>query len=158
VLEEADALNLRADSLEQIRDFLQLPTERFLSEQLKAAVRLADCDRQDDLQMEIKGFFFERAGPMFELDKFPQLRSPDDFANSKMGFSKAKAERRDGFLRHQAKALPTSLSQVMPAPATCRWLCPSLTVVHHPPLALSQLDSKRDREEAVQVRIHRVAL
>ena len=124
VLEEADALNLKAQSFEQIRDFLQLPTPKFLSEQLKAAVRLGDFDRQDDLQMEIKDDFYERSGPMFTLDKFPQLRSPDDFANSKMGFSKAKAERREGFLRHQTKALPTSLSQ---------------------------LESKRDREEAVQM-------
>ena len=124
VLEEADALNLKAQSFEQIRDFLQLPTERFLSEQLKAAVRLGDFDRQDDLQMEIKDFFFERSGPMFVLDKFPRLRSPDDFANSKMGFSKAKEERRQGFLTHQAKSLPTSLTQ---------------------------LDTKHEREEAVQM-------
>jgi len=112
VLEESDAINLKADSLEKIRDFLQLPLEKFLSEQLKAAVRLSDYDRQDDLQMEIKEVFFQRSGPMFLLEKFPQLRSPDDFANSKLGFAKAKNERREGFLRHQLKPLPTSLSQL----------------------------------------------
>lgn len=124
LLDEADALRLVARPLEQMRDFLALPTERLLSEQLKAAVRLADVDRQDDLQMQIKTFFFERSGHMFTLDNFPQLRSPDEFANSRMGFSRAKAERRDGFLRHQTKALPTSLSQ---------------------------LESRRDREEAAHL-------
>ena len=48
----------------------------------------------------------------------------DEFAAAKMGFSKAKEERRQGFLTHQAKSLPTSLTQ---------------------------LDTKHEREEAVQM-------
>ena len=62
--------------------------------------------------------------PQFELRGFARLRTPDEFAAAKMGFSKAKEERRQGFLTHQAKSLPTSLTQ---------------------------LDTKHEREEAVQM-------
>ena len=56
--------------------------------------------------------------------------APDEFAAAKMGFSKAKEERRQGFLTHQAKSLPTSLTQ---------------------------LDTKHEREEARKAREAREA-
>ena len=119
VLGEADALRLREPPIEKVRETLGLPAERFLSEQLKAAKRHGDIPREDALNTAIKDLIFERSGDAFDLAKLPRLRTADEFANAKMG---GKKERREGFLRHQAKPIPTSLTQ---------------------------LDSKEKREEAV---------
>jgi hypothetical protein len=119
VLGEADALRLREPPIEKVRETLGLPAERFLSEQLKAAKRHGDIPREDALNTAIKDLIFERSGDAFDLAKLPRLRTADEFANAKMG---GKKERREGFLRHQSKPIPTSLTQ---------------------------LDSKEKREEAV---------
>ena len=121
VLGEADALRLREPPIEKVRETLGLPAERFLSEQLKAAKRHGDIPREDALNTAIKDLIFERSGDAFDLAKLPRLRTADEFANAKMG---GKKERREGFLRHQSKPIPTSLTQ---------------------------LDSKEKREEAVAV-------
>ena len=81
--------------IEAIRELLTLPKDRFLSEQLRAAVRTGDEARQDALQMQIKDLFFERSGEMFELAKFPKLRSADEFASTKtLGLVRGRSERR----------------------------------------------------------------
>ena len=109
VLGEADALRLREPPIEKVRETLGLPAERFLSEQLKAAKRHGDIPREDALNTAIKDLIFERSGDAFDLAKLPRLRTADEFANAKMG---GKKERREGFLRHQAKPIPTSLTQL----------------------------------------------
>ena len=61
-LGEADAFTLRDNDVESIRKYLAMPTEKFLTEQLKLAMKLGQEERQDELQMQIKMHFFERAG------------------------------------------------------------------------------------------------
>jgi len=93
-----------------IKDLLALPAEKKLSEQLRVAVKLGDGDRQDELQMQLKDLFFERTGAaLFDLSKYPRLRSIDDFSNAKM---MGKQERRDTFLKHTTKPIPISLTQL----------------------------------------------
>jgi len=119
LLEQADALNYALPALEQIRALLQLPAERLVEEQLRAAARLGLGERADELQILLKNLFFEKNAGAFELERFPRLRTPDDFAAAKLGLKKAmasgksaKEERREAFLRHQTKPIPTSLTQI----------------------------------------------
>lgn len=113
VLEEGDRMKVQHEDLDEVRELLTLPTEKLLAEQLRAAARLGDGPRQDRLKLAIKDLFFERSGEMFELGRFPRLRSADEFASARMGLMGGqKARRRDGFLVHQSKPIPTSLTQL----------------------------------------------
>ena len=72
------------------------------------AVKLGDAKRTDQLQMQLKDLFFERTGAaLFDITKFPRLRSAGDFANAKMGNAKMgqKQDRRDGVLQHTTNQL-----------------------------------------------------
>ena len=109
---DADKIHLQCEEIAAIRELLALPADKLLTEQLRAAARLGDGPRQDTLQMRIKDHFFERCGDMFAVHKFPHLRTAEEFANAKLGLAKAKAGRRDAFLRHQAKPLHISLTQL----------------------------------------------
>lgn len=112
LLREADGLQLKAPSVEQIRKYLEIPADRFLQEQLRAATRRKEEERQDDLKMAIKDSFFASHEGMFDLENFPKLRSPDEFAASKLALKSKRDERREAFLRHQPKPIHTSLCQL----------------------------------------------
>ena len=70
--------------------------------------------RQDELQLSIKVLFFERCDDMFALDKFPRLRSADEWAAAKRGLGVGKARRSAKMQCCGTKAGP-------PARATRRW-------------------------------------
>ena len=108
-------------SVDEVLALLAVPHEKLMGEQLRAAVRLGDVTRRDRLQMELKDLFFERSGAMFDLGKFPRLRSAEDFAKvKKVGLMRAasskglklKQQRREAFLHHQSKPIMTSLTQL----------------------------------------------
>jgi hypothetical protein len=106
VVAEADQLHFVCDEVSAIKALLALPPEKKLSEQLRMAVKLGDAKRTDQLQMQLKDLFFERTGAaLFDITKFPRLRSAGDFANAKMGLPKQKKDRRDGVLQHTTNQL-----------------------------------------------------
>ena len=91
--------------VDEVLGLLSIPHEKLMGEQLRAAVRLGDMPRRNRLQMELKDLFFERSGSMFELGKFPRLRSAEEFAKVKKGVGLMRAASSKGLKLKQQRRL-----------------------------------------------------
>lgn len=85
LVNDAEKLEFLNADIIKINDILKhFSDEKLLQMQLKAAVANGDSKRITKLTIQVKDKFFEKMGTMFQLSKFPKLRKPSEFADSKI--------------------------------------------------------------------------
>jgi hypothetical protein len=81
----ADAIQYQHASVGQLKTWLfHTSEEKFTQEQLKVSVRLGDEPRRIRCTIKLKDLVFAKMGSMFDLDSYPRLRSPQDWADRKL--------------------------------------------------------------------------
>ena len=109
VIEECQHMRFKLPQLKKCREILAMPEEKRLQLQLRAAVILGDTVRVTKVTMRIKEIFFDKAGGLFQFEKFPGLKSKNQFAKR---FGVAHDRLRDGMLDWSREPIHTSLTRI----------------------------------------------
>ena len=95
--------------LAEIARLLKAPEKEFVEAELTVAERDGDDKRAVHRKIRLRQLFLAANASSFErLDRYAELRTPDEFAKSKM-FGKAKL--REGMLKWSKAPIPTSLTR-----------------------------------------------
>lgn len=90
IISRADGIHYMTPEIERIRDLLlNTPEEKFVQLQLKAAVANNDPARAIRITIRLKDLFFQKAGDLFQFEKFGVLRDRMEWASMKfLSFNK----------------------------------------------------------------------
>jgi hypothetical protein len=94
VIDESEQLSFINDDILKMRDVLNHTSPEKLTQlQLKAAIAIGDSERVSKLMYSVKEQFFEKMGDFFLFSKYPRLKEPIEFAESKLFASSNEKEK-----------------------------------------------------------------
>ena len=110
-MEESEAIGLEWDQMDEGRNVLCLPEEKFLQRQLKTANQLHDPARAIRIMIQMKEMFFVSHGKLFTFQTYGNLRPPDVYSKAAL---LGRDKLRENMLKWVKQPIPTSLTFLPP--------------------------------------------
>jgi hypothetical protein len=118
-LAEAQKAGFSNGDVEEIKNLLQLPEEKFVRMQLKRANEIGDKDRVMNREIRLKDLYLDMYGQQFEFSpSCPGLRDDTVWAHSKLGLFSVFVDKnalKANFLKHTVTPIHLSLTNLSEA-------------------------------------------